>query len=102
MRRRFAACAEIAWSGDDSASEVMLPEPIDDHAREQPTRSLLPVSQPFGKTGAAIGTAAAIRGGTLPFRFSAHIRHQHLQEPRRCHRFLLIRVTAAQEVSLRQ
>src|SRR5207253_64518 len=35
MGRSFTAHAEVAWRSDEAATEMMLPEPIDDDARQQ-------------------------------------------------------------------
>src|SRR5262249_20245943 len=47
MRRWFAAGSEVAGRGHDAAAHVMLPEAIDDHARQQPAGALVHVGKPF-------------------------------------------------------
>ena len=53
VRRQFALQVEVAWGTDDAAPEVVLPKPIDHHARQQLPRPVFGVDQPVGQRPAA-------------------------------------------------
>ena len=52
MRRRAAECSEVAGVLSQTASEVRLPDAVDNHARRQ---RVVRLSQPFGQCRTAPG-----------------------------------------------
>ena len=52
VRRRRAVDAEVARGADQPAAEVVVPEPVDDHAGEQGAASVFDVCDPFSKCSA--------------------------------------------------
>src|SRR5690242_3031869 len=70
MRRRVAHLAEVVERADDAASEVVMPDAIDDDARG---KRVLPRREPFGERETAsrraairprnLGGRAAVGGG---------------------------------------
>ena len=63
MRRPLALHAEIVGRADDPFAEMMLPEAVDDHPREQRPGAVLDVGHPVGQRRRAGRRAAAIGGG---------------------------------------
>ena len=64
VRRLFAHRAEVAGRGDESAAEMMLPEPVDDHPRGQRVFGAdQPVRQGASAAARPRGGMAASRGG---------------------------------------
>ena len=58
VRRRETSCTEIAGRIDQSASEMKLPQAIDDHAGRQ---RVVARRDPFGEFAAANGLLCEIR-----------------------------------------
>ena len=65
MRRPFALDAEVARRGDDAAAEVVLPEPVDDHARQQLAGAVVDVGDPV-RPATAGGTTSASPAAARP------------------------------------
>ena len=94
MRRRVAHLAEILERGHDAASEVFLPEPIDDHARGH---RILRRRDPLRERQPAAGRAAV---GTRNFSRRVAVRDD-VDEARRHLRSVAFHVAANEEIGRR-
>ena len=64
MRGAFPLLAEVAGGGDDPAAEVVLPEPVDDHPRQQVAGPPVDVGEPVRQGRPAIRRARPFGGST--------------------------------------
>ena len=62
MRRRLASGAEVADRAHQSLSEMVLPDAIDHHPRQQRPRALVDVGDPFGQGATLLGAVVAEPG----------------------------------------
>ena len=102
MSRAFALKPEIVRCADDAATEMLLPQPIHDHSREQVSRAMFGVGDPVGDRAATQRRARALGRRVFPgcrqvvgvLRIDAH---QHLQESLRRDALFLIHIATFQE-----
>ena len=93
VRRLFALRAKITRRGNNPAAEMMLPETIHDHSRQQLACAGVHICQPIGQGGAFESRVRSRGHSFLPMLFLVRCAHQHLQKPRV--RFLLLLVEIA-------
>ena len=80
MRGPFTPFAEVAGRRNDAASQMMLPESVDDHPGEQRPGPLVDVRQPFGECTPTPGGPRSGRGIHPPSLERAGGGEQDLQE----------------------
>ena len=102
-RRRSPRSAEVAGRGDEAAADVVLPQPVDDHAGQQVPGAVFDVGEPVRPAPCA-GTRVCepAGGGRDPALVLRRASDQHLQEAERRPSRPSGRVAAAEEVRLRE
>ncbi len=100
MRRRFAAGTEIVRRGDDAVSQMVLPEPIDDHAGDDLAGPVIGIGDPVRQGRAAERGAGTRRRRDGPVFFRVGRTHQDLQVTERGLALLLVDVAPLQEECL--
>ena len=93
---------KVVGGGDDAASEVVVPDAVDDDAGEEVTGAVVDIGHPVGKSGAAIAGAGPIfRRAFLPICGGLAVAHEDLEEARLGDAFLLVGITTTEEVGFR-
>ena len=102
MRRPLSPRAEIIARGDDTATEMVMPEPIDDHAGEEMPGAVVDVGEPIcqGDARRVRCRALFVSPGVEPVLFAVAGSHQHLQEAGCGLAGPVVRIAAAQVVDL--
>src|SRR5262245_39864403 len=99
MAGRFAAGAELAGRGHNSAAHMMLPQAVHDHAREQVARTIMGIGYPIRECPAAVGSPPTFCGRNPPVFLSVWSGCQHLQESLAGNTVLLVGIAASQKVT---
>ena len=88
--------AEVARRRDQPGAEVLLPDPVDDHAGGEASRSSLGIGDPAGQARAASFAGRLqlpLSPPPCPLRGSG----ENLEKPRRCDPLVLADIAAAEE-----
>ena len=100
MRGQLALQTEIVGRIHNAAAEMMLPQAVGHHPREQVPRAVFGVRKPIGQRTPAVTSAPTLGRGYLPRLLVLAAAHQHLQEALRGLAVFLVRITAFQEIGL--
>ena len=98
----FALETEVVGRGDDAASEVMVPNAVDDDAGEEVACAVFRIGDPVGEAATSVAGAGPVGGwGFVPVAGGLIIAHEDLKVAGLRDALLLAGVTAAQKVGFR-
>ena len=100
MRGQLALQTEIVRRIHNAAPEMMLPQAVGHHPREQVPRAMLGVGKPIGQRTPTETGAPIIGRCLLPRLLALAVAHQHLQKALRGLAVFLVRITTFQEIGL--
>src|SRR5262249_33494213 len=98
VRRLVALQTKVARRIDDATPEMMLPQAIDNHSRQEMPRTLFDIAQPVAQRAAEIWRPRASRRFLLPAHLFVFGAHQHLQKALRDHAGFLVGVPAFEKM----
>ena len=100
--RECSLQAEVVWGGDDSASEVVVPDAVDDDAGEEVAGSVFDIGDPVGEAAATVAGAGPVWWWLfLPVAGGIAIAGEDLKEGGCGNLFFLIGIASIQVVGLR-
>ena len=97
MSGRLSLSAEIVWRADQTLTEVVIPEPVHNHARNQCTRSLLGIHHPFREGGSAEGRIGARTRDLSAVILGRHVLEQSREEAKLHGLDFLVDIAACQQ-----